>query len=56
MVSNSCTSCLVRFNTACCAYIYISFQGREYLTVASMDSALSHSLVSEDSDNDLLER
>ena len=30
--------------------------GREYLTVASMDSALSHSLASEDSDNDLLEQ
>merc|ERR1711973_329347 len=29
--------------------------GQEYLTVASMDSALSHSLASEDSDNDLLE-
>ena len=31
--------------------------GRDpYLTVASMDSALSHSLASEDSDNDLLEQ
>jgi len=30
--------------------------GREYLTVASMDSALSHSLASEDSDNELLEQ
>ena len=37
-------------------HIHIEFQGgREYLTVASMDSALSHSLASEDSDNDLLE-
>ena len=35
---------------------FIAFQGgQEYLTVASMDSALSHSLASEDSDNDLLE-
>ena len=35
---------------------FIALQGgQEYLTVASMDSALSHSLASEDSDNDLLE-
>ena len=37
-------------------YPSLLFQGgQEYLTVASMDSALSHSLASEDSDNDLLE-
>jgi chloride channel 2 len=30
--------------------------GREYLTIGSMDSALSHSIVSEESDNELLEK
>ena len=42
--------------TSCFSSSTESQGGREYLTVASMDSALSHSLASEDSDNDLLEQ